>query len=402
MLEFAPLSKFALNQRAVRGSAPLAFTKPFGKAAPKQVRRLLNLCPLHSTSPLLRLDALADALDLGRIFAKDENDRLGLGSFKALGGAYAVAELTLDWATEHLQRDVTPHELTSNAVKTAVCERTICCATDGNHGRSVAAGARLFGCQAVIFVHQHVAEEQRAALRALDAKVIEVAGTYDDSVDVCTRLASANNWHVVSDTSWNSDGTVPTRVMQGYSVLIDEALAQMDEPPTHVFVQGGVGGLAGALAAHLADRFEASRPTLVVVEPDRAACLMASVLAGAATEIAAGRSTVMAMLECFRPSHAAWPILDIYADAFLTVPENAASDIVALLANPMGADPPISAGLSGGIGLAGLIAAGQDPKVRNRLSLDQNSRVLTIITEGPTPRASARETHQPTNNPTLE
>jgi diaminopropionate ammonia-lyase len=385
MLEFAHLSKFLTNPRALMGAVPLALATAFGEAAPTRVRGLLNLCPLHSATPLHRLDALAGALGLGRVIAKDESGRLGLGSFKALGGAYAVAELVLDWATKRLQRQVAPHELTSPPVKAAVAAQTVCCATDGNHGRSVAAGARLFGCQAVIFVHQHVAEEQRAALRAMDAKVIEVAGTYDDSVDECARVASANNWHLVSDTSWNSDGTVPTRVMQGYSVLIDEALGQMDEPPTHVFVQGGVGGLAGALAAYLADRFEASRPILVVVEPDRAACLMASVLAGAATEIAASQSTIMAMLECFRPSQTAWPILENYADAFLTVPENAATDIVALLAKPMGTDPAIDAGLSGGIGLAGLIAAVQDPEVRNGLSLDQNSRVLTIITEGPAP-----------------
>jgi diaminopropionate ammonia-lyase len=390
MLEFAHLSKFTTNPHAVREPVPLALANAFGKAALTRVRRLLNLCPLHSTTPLHRLHALAGALDLGCVFAKDEGARLGLGSFKALGGVYAVAELVLDWATERLYRDVAPHELTSPAVKAAVSAQTVCCATDGNHGRSVAAGARLFGCQAVIFVHQHVAEEQRGALRALDARVIEVAGTYDDSVDECARAASANNWHVVSDTSWNSDGAVPRRVMQGYSVLIDEALSQMDEPPTHVFVQGGVGGLAGAIAARLADRFEASRPMLVVVEPDRAACLMASILAGAATEITAGQSTVMAMLECYRPSQTAWPILDSYADAFLTVPENAAPDIVMLLANPMGTDPAISAGLSGGVGLAGLIAAAQEPEVRNGLSLDQNSRVLTIITEGPAPS-------QPTN-----
>jgi diaminopropionate ammonia-lyase len=224
--------------------------------------------------------------------------------------------------------------------------------------------------------------------------VIEVPGTYDDSVDECARMAYANNWQVVSDTSWNSDGAIPTLVMQGYTVLIDEALHQMVDPPTHVFVQGGVGGLAGAIAAHLADCYGAARPTLVVVEPDRAACLMASVLAGAATEITAGQSTVMAMLECYRPSQTAWPILDLYADAFMTLPEKAAPEILALLASPIGIDPAIIAGLSGGIGLAGLIAAAQDPKVRGSLSLDQNSRVLTIITEGGVAMASGRETSQ--------
>jgi diaminopropionate ammonia-lyase len=394
MFEFAPLSEFAPNPRAVKNSVSQALATSFGKDALNRVRHLLTLCPLHQTTPLLRLNALADALDLGCVFAKDESSRLGLGSFKALGGAYAVAELILGWATDHLQKDVAPHELASTAVKAVASARTVCCATDGNHGRSVAAGARLFGCKAVIFVHQHVAEEQRAALRALKARVIEVPGTYDDSVDECARMAYANNWQVVSDTNWNSDSPIPTQVMQGYTVLIDEVLNQMVDPPTHVFVQGGVGGLAGAIAAHLANCYGAARPTLVVVEPDRAACLMASVLAGAATEITAGQSTVMAMLECYRPSQTAWPILDLYADAFMTLPEKAAPEILAFLARPMGKDPAIIAGLSGGIGLAGLIAAAQDPKVRGSLSLDQNSRVLTIITEGTAALASGRETSQ--------
>jgi diaminopropionate ammonia-lyase len=149
MFEFAPLSEFAPNPRAVKNSVSQALATSFGKDALTRVRHLLTLCPLHQTSPLLRLDELADALGLGCVFAKDERNRLWLGSFKALGGAYAVAELILDWTTDHLQREVAPHELTSTAIKAVVSARTICCATDGNHGRSVAAGARLFGCKAV-------------------------------------------------------------------------------------------------------------------------------------------------------------------------------------------------------------------------------------------------------------
>jgi diaminopropionate ammonia-lyase len=355
-----------------------------GKEAPDNVRRLLNLCPRHQQTPLHRLETLALDLGLADIFVKDEGHRLGLGSFKALGGAFAVAQLVQTWAATALQRDVAPAELSTQVVHDAVAGRTVCCATDGNHGRSVAAGARLFGCKAVIFVHHHVSEERCAALRALDAEVVEITGTYDDSVDACARAAQDNGWQLVSDTSWNSDGDIPARVMQGYTVLIDEALKQMGGRPTHVFIQGGVGGLAGAAAGHLAAVFGVDRPKMIVVEPDRAACLMASVLAGKATEIPAGPPTIMGMLECFRPSDMAWPVLEKYADAFLTLPEEAATAVMRSLALPEGGDPALVAGESGGVGLAGLIAAACDTDVRSQLGLNPQSRVLTIITEGAT------------------
>lgn len=382
MIERQIISQFALNTRAVKDIPDTAVSDWLGRKVPNEVRHLLSLCPRHLVTPLRRFDAMAQALGVEAIVAKDEGDRLGLGSFKALGGAYAVAELVLGWAAELLGRPASPEEIMTTAVREAVKGRTLCCATDGNHGRSVAAGARLFGCKAVIFVHQNVDEERRATLRKLDAKVVEVPGTYDDSVDACALEAKANGWQLVSDTSWKSDGDIPARVMRGYTVLVDEALMQMDIPPTHVFVQGGVGGLAGAVAGHLADVFCERRPMIIVVEPDRAACLMASTLAGQATEVPAGKPTVMAMLECFRPSDLAWPILDRYVDAFMTIPDTAAIDIVEALANQLGTDPVISAGLSGGVGVAGLIAASQDARVRAMLALNNRSRILTIITEG--------------------
>jgi diaminopropionate ammonia-lyase len=391
MLNGQSISKFALNPRAQRCVISPALQSWLGRGAPDEVRRLLNLCPLYEATPLFQLTAMSNLLGLGAIHAKDDGNRLKLGSFKALGGAYAVAELVLGWASEHLQRYVAPSELMTMVVKDVAKGRTVCCATDGNHGMSVAAGARLFGCKAVIFVHQHVANERRTALQSLGADVVEVTGVYDDSVDACAEAANRNNWQLVSDTSWNSDTTIPARVMQGYTVLVDEALRQIDEPPTHVFVQGGVGGLAGAVAGHLASIFDVARPMIIIVEPDRAGCLMASVLAGGATEIAKNVSTIMSMLECYRPSDIAWPVLDKYADAFITLPENAAPDIMKYLARPLGADPIIVAGESGGVGLAGLIAAAQDSHIREMLKLNHQSRVLTFITEGATAPENYRQ-----------
>jgi diaminopropionate ammonia-lyase len=381
MLDIKSIPNFVINPRVSRGALSSELRARLGRNGASEVRRLLRLCPRHQITPLIQLNALAGSLNVGGVHAKDESSRLGLGSFKALGGAYAVAELVLTWASQRLERDISPIELATDAVKQAVADRTLCCATDGNHGRSVAAAARLFGCKAVIFVHQHVAQERRALLSALDADVIEVAGTYDDSVDECGRRAAANGWQVVSDTSWQSDRKIPTRIMQGYSVLIDEALAQMPVPPTHIFIQGGVGGLAGAVAGHIAD-IGSARPKLIVVEPDRAACLMASALAGSPTEINASASTLMAMLECYRPSEAAWPLLDAFVDAFMTVPEDAAQHAMKLLETPTGNDPVILTTESGSAGLAGLIAAAQGQHNRPSLELDHKSQVLIVITEG--------------------
>jgi diaminopropionate ammonia-lyase len=391
------VSEFQINPRALKAAVPDALAAWLGRDAPNEVCRLLNLCPRHQVTPLVCLDAMAAALGLGAIYVKDEGQRLGLGSFKALGGAYAVATLVMEWASTHLQRAVMPAELTTDAVKNAVSGRTICCATDGNHGLSVAAGARLFGCKAVIFVHHHVAEQRRALLHALGAEVIEVAGTYDDSVDACATAAIGNGWHVVSDTSWQSDSHIPACVMQGYTVLVDEALAQIDTPPSHIFVQGGVGGLAAAVAGHCAAIFGTSRPQLIVVEPERASCLMQSIRAGKPVEATVGPPTIMAMLECYRPSDTAWPILNHYVDAFITLPDEAAHAIMHRLANPIGVDPVIHAGPSGGVGLAGLIAAMGDHDLRDRLALNRQSRVLTIITEGALPDFSSATSNRNTS-----
>jgi diaminopropionate ammonia-lyase len=172
--------------------------------------------------------------------------------------------------------------------------------------------------------------------------------------------------------------------MQGYTAMVPEALRQLPEPPTHVFVQAGVGGVAAAVAAHLAIMLGDRRPTFVVVEPARAACLFETARAGRPVKIAHEEPTVMAMLECYEPSRVAWRVLSRVADAFMTVDEEDAIAVMNRLARPGGNDPAIVAGESGGVGLAGLIRAAADLGVRARLGLDATSRILVINTEGAT------------------
>ena len=355
-----------------------------GADAADEVERFLRHRGSRAATPLLALPALAAELGVGEIHLKDEGRRLGLGSFKALGGAYAVMRLVLEEAARVLGRPMDVSDLSHDEVREVAKAMTFACATDGNHGRSVAEGAEFVGARSVIFVHAGVSDERVAAIARFGAQMIRVPGTYDDSVREAARVAQQRGWRIVSDTSWPGYERIPGLVMQGYTAIVREALRELDQPPTHVFVQAGVGGVAAAVAAHFAIVLGGRRPTFVVVEPARAACLYESAKAGGPVRIEHGEPTVMAMLECYEPSLVAWRILARAADAFMTVDEAEAVSVMNRLARPAGRDPVVVAGESGGVGLAGLIAAVGDPDVAAALGLDGASRVFVINTEGAT------------------
>jgi diaminopropionate ammonia-lyase len=352
--------------------------------AAADVERLLRHRDNYAPTPLRGLPGLAAALGVASIGIKDESFRLGLGSFKALGGSYAVIRLLLERAEQELGRPVDISEIHSEAVRRIAAGMTVACATDGNHGRSVAAGAQLIGARAVIFVHSGVSDERVEAIARFGARMVRVEGTYDDSVAEADRVCRENNWTVVSDTSWPGYERIPGLVMQGYTAMLNEVLRETPEPPTHVFIQAGVGGLAAAVAGYFDVVYGKSRPRFIIVEPERAACLYESARAGTPTKIAHGEPTIMAMLECYEPSLVAWRILSRTADAFMTVSETDAMRAMRDLAAPLAKDPPIVAGESGGAGLAGLRRALEDPSARKALGLDTSSRIFLINTEGAT------------------
>jgi diaminopropionate ammonia-lyase len=355
-----------------------------GMEAAEEVERYLTYRDNHAPTPLHSLPAFAIELGVAAIYVKDEGFRLGLGSFKALGGSYAVIRLVLEEASRRLGRPVDVAELHTPEVRAVAAGMTVACATDGNHGRSVAQGAQLVGARAAIFVHSGVSDERVAAIARFGAQMIRVEGTYDDSVAEAARVASEKGWTVVSDTSWPGYERIPGLVMQGYTAMVREALRQLPEPPTHVFVQAGVGGVAAAVAGHLALTLGNQRPTFIVVDPARAASLFETARAGHPVKIKHGEPTVMAMLECYEPSLVAWRVLSRVADAFMTVDEEDAVAVMNRLARPTGNDPAIVAGESGGAGLAGLIRAAADPKIRVALNLNEASHVFVINTEGAT------------------
>ena len=336
--------------------------------------------PGYAPTPLLDLAAVARAAGLGSVQMKDEAPRFGLGSFKALGGAYAVAQvLGAELARRGVAARAGSGELVAGIYAAATGGITVTCATDGNHGRSVAWGAQRFGCRCVIYVHATVSQGRVDAIARYGAEVRRVAGTYDDAVREAARVADAEGWFVISDTSYPGYTTVPVDVMQGYRVMADEALEQWQgAPPTHCFMQGGVGGAAAAVSVQLRGRV-VPRPMFIVAEPDRAACLLASAEAGEPVAIPGDLDTLMAGLACGEPSILAWQELGRAADAFMAVPDEAAVECMRLLARQ-----GIVAGESGVAGLAALLLAAADPAARAALNLGPESRVLLFSTEGAT------------------
>jgi diaminopropionate ammonia-lyase len=335
----------------------------------------------YAPTPLLPLDDVAAAARVAAVHWKDEGPRFGLGSFKALGGAYAVARLLVtELARRGVANNATTKELEEGAHRDAARAITVTCATDGNHGRSVAWGAERFGCRCVIFVHEGVSAGRRDAIARYGAEIRVVPGTYDAAVRACSEAAAKEGWSVVSDTSWEGYTEIPRDVMQGYRLMAKEAAEALEKPPTHAFIGGGVGGVAAAVSVQLRARYGGA-VKLVVVEPERAACLLASAEAGEIVSVPGELDTLMAGLACGEPSLLAWQELERGASAFMAVSDESAVDSMRLLARR---NPKIVAGESAVAGLAALLLAGADPLSRAMLGLDRESRVLLFGTEGAT------------------
>ncbi|MEV3983872.1 pyridoxal-phosphate dependent enzyme [Nonomuraea sp. NPDC049758] len=301
--------------------------------------------PAYRPTPVHTLTDLAGA---GTVHVKDESGRMGLGSFKALGGAYAVHRLS--------ERDGGG--------------TTYVCASAGNHGISVAAGARELGAHCVVYLSEQVPEPFAHRLRALDAEVRREGGDYDASLAAALHASQEHGWRLVADTSWEGYDDIPLDVMRGYTVLFDE----IEIPPTHVFVQAGVGGLAAAAAGYTRDRW-GEQPRIVVVEPDGAPCLLESARAGRPVH-ATGSPTRLGRLDCLEPSLIAFDLLSRQADLFVTVADEQAAEAAALLA-----ERGVALSECGAAGAAGLLAL--DPGTREAIALGPAARVLLVGTEGP-------------------
>ncbi|WP_205189906.1 diaminopropionate ammonia-lyase, partial [Burkholderia sp. LMG 13014] len=310
------------NPRASRAAYPHALRRVMNIASADESGAWLSHWPLvgNARTPLRALPDLAARLGVASVSVKDESCRSPLGSFKALGAPIALVRLV-----KRLRRtqDLDPQGLVTGRYAAELADLTVISATDGNHGRALAAAARAIGCGCVIVLHANVEAERERAISAYGARIVRIEGNYDESVICAAQLAQANGWYVVSDTSYDGYEAIPRDVMQGYGVIAAEAAAQAAQddgrPFTHVLLQGGVGGLAAGVASYLWERDGVQRPHFIVVEPRQADCLYQSALAGRATKATGSVDSVMAGLACGEASPLAWDFLEMCVDYFMLI-----------------------------------------------------------------------------------
>lgn len=337
------------------------------RSDPGAVCALLEGCPAHAPTPLVASETLARAAGIAALFVKDERARMGLGSFKALGAAWVIAR---DAAAAAQKTDAAGNGAGTPG-PTSLIGRCYATASAGNHGLSLAAGARVFGARAVVYIAETVPEAFAERLRALGAEVIRAGAAYEESMATAARDAERHGWTLLSDSTWPGyDGGLD--VMEGYLGMGAEIAAQIPHPPTHVFLQAGVGGLAAAIAAFVRARW-GEAPRIVTVEPAEAPAIAESLRAGGPV-VSAGGVSAMGRLDCKEPSLRAFQALAAQADDAMTLTD---AEVAAML--PQLAAAGLATSPSGGAGLAGALIAAR----AGLLGLGPEARVLAILSEGP-------------------
>lgn len=358
----------------------------------KKVLNFYHTFPGYCPTPLVSLDNLARYLGVGKILVKDESHRFGLNAFKALGATYAIARCLCRQLGTELEK-VTFDYLRSRVVQEKLGVITFATATDGNHGRGVAWAAQQLGQRAVVYLPKGSAIRRVEAIRETGAQVFVTEENYDRTVEIAGEEARKNGWQLVQDTAWSGYEEVPSWIMQGYIVMVQEALEEMKQltkvNPSHLFLQAGVGSMPAAVLGYLVNLLGRNTPRTVIIEPDNAACIFASAQAGDGKPRGAegDLATIMAGLACGLPNPIAWEILRDFADMYVTCPDSVAARGMRILANPLAADRKIVSGESGAVGTGLLSVFMQDEEctsLRRQLQLDQDSVVLLFSTEGDT------------------
>ncbi|MEP2639545.1 diaminopropionate ammonia-lyase [Roseobacter sp.] len=388
---FTPFKTAILNHHARSPSFDGPVTQTLKRADFDSAEQEISNWDGYAEAPLINLPGLAGRLGIRDLRYKHEGPRFGLGSFKALGGAYAVLRTVQRELSKSIGKLADPVDIRRGLYAEQTKAITVISATDGNHGRSVAWGAAQFHTNCRIYIHAEVSEHRADVMRKLGAEVIRVDGDYDATVAQTRADAEKHGWLIVSDTSWPGYRQPPLDVMSGYGVMAREIVQSYVTPPTHIFLQGGVGGLAAAITAVFHQEWGHGAPRVVIVEPELAPCLFASAKANKTTNVEISEETIMAGLSCGEPSELAWSVLADAAHDFVTIPENIVGPMVRMLANGVDGDVPIEAGESGVAGLCAVIAAAKQSDLRRSLHLDANSRVVVIGSEGVTdPRIYAQ------------
>ena len=388
------MSAFSLKMDIADNRFYTGETSPlFARQPAQQARRFHQKIAGYQPTPLYALNELATLFGVNKILVKDESQRFGLNAFKMLGGSYAIAQLLC----EKYQLDI--NALSLDGLKSRIKEKmTFATTTDGNHGRGVAWAAQQLGQNAVIYMPKGSAQERVDAILRLGAECIVTDMNYDDTVRFTMQTAQKNGWEVVQDTAWDGYTKIPTWIMQGYATLADEAVEQMSAMgiarPTHVFLQGGVGALAGGVLGYLVDVYGAENLRSVIVEPELADCLYRSGVKGQIVNVGGDMATIMAGLACGEPNPLGWEVLRNCASQFISCQDAVSALGMRVLGNPPGHDPRVISGESGAVGLGVLAAVHYHPQrdaLMNKLQQDSHSVVLIISTEGDTDVKHYRE-----------
>ena len=347
----------------------------------------------YKKTPLVKLDNLAKKLGVKNVFVKDESYRYGLNAFKGLGGLYAIFRIVCD----KLNLDpssTTFEDLQSEEIKSKLKDMVFVTATDGNHGKGVAWAANKLGCKSVIFMPKGSVLARAKAIESMGNSTVTITDlNYDDAVRKASSLADEKGWYLVQDTAWDGYEDVPNFISQGYTIMAKEALDELNElgieKPTHLFLQAGVGSMAGSVLGYMVNRFDKKPPITTIVEPATVACIYKSALADDSKPhaVTGDLQTIMAGLNCGEPNTATWPILRDYASFYAACPDYVTARGMRVLASPIKDDKKVISGESGAVGmglLSMLMEKDEFVDIRKDMNLDENSTVLIFSTEGNT------------------
>lgn len=344
--------------------------------------------PVYKETPLVSMKGLAEELGLSDIYVKDESYRFGLNAFKVLGGSYAIGK----YLAKKLGKDISelPYDkLVSDEVKAQLGEMTFVTATDGNHGRGVAWTANQLGQKSVVYMPKGSALERLENIRAENSEASITDMNYDEAVRLANSMAELHGWVMVQDTAWEGYTDIPTWIMQGYATMGYEAYEQLPEKPTHIFLQAGVGSLAGAVTGLFASIYKENCPIITIVEPNKADCVFRTAEAndGKLHFVTGDMDTIMAGLACGEPSSIGWTVLRDYADNYISCPDYVAAKGMRMLGNPPVGDERVISGESGAAALGCVAEIIKNPAhadIKKALQLDEHSKVLFFSTEGDT------------------
>ena len=358
----------------------------FSMPVAEKVNRFHTTFEGYMPTPLAELSRTAESFGGGKVFAKDESYRFGLNAFKALGGSYCLGS----YIAKLLQKDISLlscSDLTGKDTQKAVGNITFVTATDGNHGRGIAWTAAMLGQKAVVYMPKGSAAERLENIRRLGAEAQITDVNYDDTVRFAKQQAEKNGWVLVQDTAWEGYTEIPTLIMQGYLTMALEAAVQLgDKKPTHIFLQAGVGAMAGAVAAFFRNLYGRD-VRILVAEPCKADCFYRTAKAddGHLHTVDGDLDTIMAGLACGEPCTIGWELLEYCADGFISMEDAVAADGMRMLACPWADDDRVISGESGAAGFGAVMEILRNqPQIKEQFCIDENSTVLCFSTEGAT------------------